>query len=76
MKKSIYSEKHQKLRRILASGRKKARLTQQQLADEIGKPQSFVAKYEAGERRLDVIELLEIAKILRLDLRKLLSDLG
>ncbi len=37
-------------------------LTQQQLADKLGKPQSFVAKYEGGERRLDVIEFVEVCE--------------
>lgn len=76
MKKSIYSEKHKKLQQVLVKGRKKARLTQQQLADKLGKPQSFVAKYEGGERRLDIIELTEIASILDLDVKKLMADLG
>ena len=44
-----------------------AGLTQQQVADKLEKPQSFVAKYEKGERRLDVIEFLEIAKVLETD---------
>jgi transcriptional regulator with XRE-family HTH domain len=45
----------------LTEARKKAALSQQQLADALSRPQSFVAKYEIGERRLDVIEVLEIA---------------
>ncbi len=37
------------------------------LADQLGKPQSFVAKYEGGERRLDVVEFATIAKVLKAD---------
>ena len=42
-------------------------LTQQKLADIIGKPQSFVAKVEQGDRRLDVIEFLNICEVLNVD---------
>ena len=40
--------------------RKKARLTQDELAKRLKRPQSFVAKYEGGERRLDVVEFVAI----------------
>lgn len=75
LKKSIYSEKHKKLCRLLTEARKKAGLTQQDLADKIGKPQSFIAKYEGGERRLDVIELIEIASIISLDPKLILKTI-
>jgi transcriptional regulator with XRE-family HTH domain len=39
-------------------------LTQVQVAHRLGKPQSFVSKYESGERRLDVIEFIEVCKVL------------
>lgn len=42
-------------------------MTQAQLAKALGKPQSFVAKVENGERRLDVIEFANIACLLSLD---------
>ncbi len=65
--KSLRSIEHQKLIALLTSARTKAGMTQQQLADRLGKPQSFVAKYEGGERRIDVVELVVIAKVLNLD---------
>ncbi len=37
-------------------------MTQSQLAERLGKPQSFIAKYEGGERRLDVIEFVDVVK--------------
>ncbi len=40
-----------------------AGLTQQQVSELLEKPQSYVAKCEAGERRIDLIELLEFARI-------------
>lgn len=65
MKKSIYSEKQRKLCDFLKKSRVKAGFTQQELAKVLSKPQSFVAKYEGGERRLDIMELQEIAKFLK-----------
>jgi transcriptional regulator with XRE-family HTH domain len=65
--KSLRSAEHQKLIALLTSARIKAGMTQQQLADRLGKPQSFVAKYEGGERRIDVVEFLVIAEVLDFD---------
>lgn len=42
-------------------------MTQTQVADRLGKPQSFVSKYERGERRLDFTEFLELAEVLSID---------
>jgi transcriptional regulator with XRE-family HTH domain len=67
MSKSIHSPQHIKLRELLVAARKKAGLTQQDVADRLGRPQSFVAKYEGGERRLDVVEFLQVAIALGAD---------
>ena len=75
MKKSIYSKKQRVLLDALIEARSKAGLTQQQVADKIGKPQSFVAKYEGGERRLDVIEFLEVVEMLGVNPMKIISEL-
>jgi transcriptional regulator with XRE-family HTH domain len=55
--------------------RKAAGLTQQTLALRLKKPQSFVAKYEGGERRLDVVEFIAIAHALGADPIKLIATL-
>lgn len=65
--KSLRSPEHQRLVSLLVAAREKAGMTQQQLADRLGRPQSFVAKYEGGERRIDVVEFLAIANALDLD---------
>jgi transcriptional regulator with XRE-family HTH domain len=73
--KSVHSAEQQLLRELLIAARGNAGLTQQKLAKRLGKPQSFVAKYEGGERRLDVIEFLIIARILDADPTKMVRAL-
>ncbi|MEP1537284.1 MAG: helix-turn-helix transcriptional regulator [Paracoccaceae bacterium] len=48
----------------MKAARLEAALTQQQVADALGRPQSFVTKVEGYERRLDVIEYIEICKVM------------
>jgi transcriptional regulator with XRE-family HTH domain len=72
MGKSIHTPQHQKLRELLIAARKKAKLTQAEVAERLGRPQSFVAKYEGGERRLDVIEFIEVARAIGIDPVKML----
>jgi transcriptional regulator with XRE-family HTH domain len=51
-------------------------LTQVQLAGALGRPQSFVSKYERGERRLDFVEVLEITEALKADVGDLVAELN
>jgi len=67
LSKSIYNEEYRKLIDALKAARLEAGLTQQQVADALGRPQSFVAKVEGYERRLDVIEYIEICKVVEAD---------
>lgn len=75
VKKSIYTDQYRKLLKNLTEARKEAGFTQAQLAKKLGKPQSFVAKYELGERRLDVVELMTIAEHLDIDLKTAIKGL-
>jgi len=50
----------EKLIATLVCIRKEADLTQQQLAEKLDRPQSYVSKYENGERNLDFIEVIEV----------------
>jgi transcriptional regulator with XRE-family HTH domain len=59
----------------MVKARKSAGLTQRELAKRLHKPQSFVAKYEGGERRVDVLEFIEICKAIEADPNKLLRIL-
>jgi transcriptional regulator with XRE-family HTH domain len=60
MPRGLHSAKYALFRQLMTQQRKAAGLTQAELARRLRKPQSFVAKYETGERRLDLVEFLEI----------------
>jgi transcriptional regulator with XRE-family HTH domain len=71
MPKSVHTDKYTKFRELLIAIRTNLSLTQTQLAEKLGKPQSFVSKYESGERRLDFIEVLDLAECLNFDVGNL-----
>jgi transcriptional regulator with XRE-family HTH domain len=73
--KSAFTRRHQRFRRLLVEARQEAALTQTDLAKKLGRPQSFVSKFENGERRLDVVEFLEVARALGTDPHGLIRDL-
>ncbi len=75
MPKSLRSPLQQQLQDSLITLRKSKNLTQADLALKLGRPQSFVAKYEGGERRLDVVEFIEVAYALETDPSTLLASL-
>lgn len=65
MSKTIYSERYKRVLELLRQARKELGLTQVEVAEALGKPQSFVAKCESGERRIDIVELSEFARLYR-----------
>jgi transcriptional regulator with XRE-family HTH domain len=71
MRKSIYSRQQAALCAFLKRARKGSGLTQSQMAAKLKKPQSFVAKYELGERRLDFVEVMEILDLLDVEIESL-----
>ena len=73
--KSIYEGAYRALLTALAEARQEAGFTQQQLADKLDRPQSFISKVENGDRRLDVIEFLEICRLLSADAPALLKQI-
>ena len=60
---NIHSAEYKLLLKKLISARTEAGKTQEEVADILQKPQSFVSKCESGERRIDVIELKQFAQI-------------
>jgi transcriptional regulator with XRE-family HTH domain len=75
MAKSLRSPDHVRLTDLLIAARKRAGLTQRHVAEALQRPQSFVAKYEGGERRLDVVEFIAVAQALGADPLRLLRAL-
>lgn len=74
MRKTLHSADYARFLALLKHARKDAGMVQQELADKLGKPQSFVAKFERGERRIDVIEFIAIARAIGRDPMRLLKQ--
>ena len=72
---STHAKRYQLLCNLLIEARKNKGLSQASLAEKLGVLQTFVSKYERGERRLDVIEFLKIAGELSLDTIEVLERL-
>lgn len=64
MEKTLGTKRHQRLVAFLIEKREAAGLTQTDLADKIGEYQSWVARLESGQRRVDVIEFEKLAEVL------------
>lgn len=64
MVKTLGTERHKALIALLIEKREAAGLTQSDLAAKLGEYQSFVARLESGQRRVDVVEFLELAELL------------
>jgi transcriptional regulator with XRE-family HTH domain len=75
MRKCVHSTEQRTFREAIQAARKRAGLTQKQLADRLGRPQSFLAKYESGERRLDVIEFVAVSRAIGANPVRLLSTM-
>lgn len=63
MKKSRHSKRYQRLLFALRALRKEAGLTQTEAAAKFGAHASFVSKCESGERRIDVVELVDFCRL-------------
>lgn len=62
MSKTIYSKDHRFLTEQLKKARIEAGFDQEKAAELFGKTQSYISKIEAGQRRIDVVQLKEFAK--------------
>ena len=74
-KKSIFTKKYNRFRELIITARKEADLKQVDLAKKLKRPQSFVSKYERGERRLDIVEFLEVSKAIGINPLKIIKEL-
>lgn len=66
---------YESLQRALVQARQSKGLTQTEIAAHLGKPQSFVSKYESGERRLDVVEFIEVCQVLSIKPQSILNKI-
>jgi transcriptional regulator with XRE-family HTH domain len=73
--KSIHPKAYGQFVELLRRERVNAGLTQQDVADRLGRPQSYVAKIEGAERRIDVIEFLALAKAIGADAAAIVKEL-
>jgi transcriptional regulator with XRE-family HTH domain len=75
MRDTLRSPRQIELRKLLLKHRTDRGVTQTELAQRLERPQSFVAKYEGGERRLSVIDFIDIAEALQIRPSHLLDEL-
>lgn len=68
MVKSIHDPRYVELIGRLRRARERRGVQQSELASRLGRPQSYVSKIETGERRLDLVELLDICRALEVPL--------
>jgi transcriptional regulator with XRE-family HTH domain len=73
--KSLRSREHRRLRTILIEARKNAGLTQRDLGARLKQTHTILAKVESGERRLDVVEFIYLARALGVDPKGLFAKL-
>lgn len=73
--KTPHTPAYQTLLQMLIEARRAAELSQMDVATILGKPQSFVSKYERGERRLDVAEMVTICQLIGLDPHRVIDEL-
>lgn len=66
---------YESLQKALVEARQSKGLTQTEIAVRLGKPQSFVSKYESGERRLDVVEFIEVCQVLSIKPHSILNKI-
>lgn len=72
-KKTIYSKEHQRLVGLLIKAREEAKLRQEDIAAKLGRTQSYISKIEAGQRRVDIVQLQVLAKIYKKPLKYFIS---
>ena len=63
MSSTIYLEEYKKLIKKLKKARLEAGLTQIQVANKLKEPQSYISKVEAGDQRIDIIELKRFSEL-------------
>lgn len=73
---ALHTDEYRRFAAALAKARQNAGVSQRELARRLGSDQSFVSKYEAGRRRLDVVEFLRIVAALGADYRDVINQIA
>lgn len=73
MGRGIETGQYLAVRELLRELRETAALRQEDIAKELSVPQSFVSKYESGERQLDIVELRKVCSALNISLREFVT---
>ncbi len=73
--KTLGTKQHAMLIRLLIEKRQAIGMTQTKLAEHLGEYQSFVARMESGQRRVDVVEFIELARILKFDAGEVIGNM-
>lgn len=74
--KSVFTKPYKTMLSLLISSRREKGLSQRALSDMLEKAPTYVSKYERGERRLDVVEFLEIVKVLEADPHEIIRKIA
>ncbi|NHQ82912.1 helix-turn-helix transcriptional regulator [Chromobacterium vaccinii] len=74
--KTIHDDRYQSLIRQLVTEREQRSITQTVLANSLARPQSYVAKVENLERRLDIVELADWLKAIRVERDEFMRHFG
>lgn len=72
---TLRSARHQRLAELLAEYRIKAGMHQSAVAEKLGRHQPFIASIESGQRRVDVVELLQLSAAIGFDVHELINAL-
>lgn len=75
MAKTLHSPRHRRLAELLLQQRLASGLTQAEVAKAMGRHQPFIANIENGDRRVDVVELIDLAEIIGFDVRDIVDQL-
>lgn len=74
MARGIHDSRYRWMIARLIQARKEQGLSQEDVASRLGKPQQYVSRYEVGERRLDIVEFLDVASALGVDGLNIAAD--
>jgi transcriptional regulator with XRE-family HTH domain len=74
MPKSVFTDEYASVIEVLVRARRRATVSQVELARRLGKPQQFVSRVERSERRLDIVEFYAFARALEIDPTDLFAE--